>query len=184
MKKLVSYFMQGLLIVVPVGLTFLVLGGALVAVDRWTRETVLPGGGFPGVGFLAMIFLITLVGFLGSDFFTRRMVQRFDRVLERLPVVKMLYGALKDLMNAFVGKERRFDRPVVVNLQGNVRALGFMTRDSLEHLGLPDDVAVYFPQSYNFAGQVLIVPRASVMPLVAQSADVMTFIVSGGISGR
>ena len=96
---------------------------------------------------LAMLTLITLVGFLGSHFFTRRLVQAFGRLLERVPVVKMLYGALKDLLSAFVGPERRFDRPVTVTLSpgGGLRALGFITRDSLAHLGLAERRGGVFP---------------------------------------
>jgi uncharacterized membrane protein len=184
MKRLVSYFLQGLIILVPVGLTFWVLGGAFLAIDKWTGEQLrLP---IPGAGFLATIALITLVGFLGSHFFTRRLIAAFESLLERLPVVKMLHGALKDLLNAFVGPERRFDRPVLVDLQpgGAVRALGFITRDSLANYGLPDSVAVYFPQAYNFAGQLVVVPRTAVTPLAAPSAEIMTFVVSGGVSGE
>jgi uncharacterized membrane protein len=188
MKRIMGYFLQGLIILVPVALTFWLLGGVFVTIDLGVRRLAgrwLPGAALPGVGLLAMLALITLVGFLGSHFFTRRLVQAFGRLMERVPVVKMLYGALKDLLSAFVGAERRFDRPVTVALSpgSGLRALGFVTRDSLAHFGLSDDVAVYFPQSYNFAGQVLVVPRNAVTPLQAPSADVMTFIVSGGISG-
>jgi uncharacterized membrane protein len=189
MKRIAGYFLQGLIIVVPVALTFWLLGGVFLTIDETVRQLLgrwLPGAALPGVGMLAMLTLITLVGFLGSHFFTRRLVQAFGALLERVPVVKMLYGALKDLLSAFVGPERRFDRPVTVTLSpgGGLRALGFITRDTLAQWGLAEDVAVYFPQSYNFAGQVLVVPRTAVTALDAPSADVMTFIVSGGISGN
>jgi uncharacterized membrane protein len=189
MKRIISTFVQGLIIVVPVALTFWLLGGVFVAVDQAMRRllgTLLPGKLLPGLGVVAMLGLILAIGFLSTHFFTRPLIRAFGRLMERVPVVKMLYGALKDLLNAFVGPERRFDRPVLVALPaaGGLRALGFVTRDSLAHLGLADDVAVYFPQSYNFAGQVLIVPRAALTPVQAPSADVMTFIVSGGVSGK
>jgi uncharacterized membrane protein len=185
MKRLVAFFVQGLIFLLPVALTFWLLGGAFLAIDSWAREQLrlpLPRG----MGFLLAIALITLVGFMASHFVTRRILDAFERVLERLPVVKMLHGALKDLLSAFVGPERRFDRPVLVDLQpgGAVRALGFVTRDSLPQYGLPESVAVYFPQAYNFAGQLVVVPRAAITPIDAPSADVMTFIVSGGVSGK
>jgi uncharacterized membrane protein len=189
MKRIIFYFVQGLIIVVPVALTFWLLGGLFVAVDQAVRRLLgklLPGQLLPGLGVLAMLALILAVGFLGSHFFTRPLIRAFGRLLERVPVVKMLYGALKDLLSAFVGPEKRFDRPVLVTLPaaGGLRALGFVTRDSLVHLGLADDVAVYFPQSYNFAGQVLIVPKSAITPVEAPSAEVMTFVVSGGVSGK
>ena len=153
-----------------------------MAADSWTRVL---GIKWPGVGLLLTFLVVTLVGFMGSHFFTRQFVQAFGRLLERLPVVKMVYGAVKDMMNAFVGPERRFDRPVLVELSAGsgIRALGFITRESLAHLGLAEDMAVYFPQAYNFAGQVLVVRRSAVTPLEAPPSQVMTFIVSGGISG-
>src|SRR5690606_39268366 len=88
----------------------------------------------------------------------------------------------RDLLNAFVGEKRRFDSPVLVSLtpDGSVRTFGFITQQSLERLGLPDEVAVYFPQSYNFAGQLVVVPTSRVTRLPAASSDVLAFVVSGG----
>ena len=122
MKRIAGYFLQGLIIVVPVALTFWLLGGVFLTIDEGVRQLTgrwLPGAALPGVGMLAMLTLITLVGFLGSHFFTRRLVQAFGALLERVPVVKMLYGALKDLLSAFVGPERRFDRPVARSEDGS-----------------------------------------------------------------
>jgi uncharacterized membrane protein len=187
-KRIVSYFVSGLIIVVPVAFTIWLLGYLIVTIGGWTRKLFQSPGESPpffGLGLLLLAVFVTLVGFMGSHFFTRQFVQAFGRLLERLPVVKMVYGAVKDMMNAFVGPERRFDRPVLVELQPGtgVRALGFITRESLAHLGLAEDLAVYFPQAYNFAGQVLIVRRSAVTTVEAPPAQVMTFIVSGGVSG-
>lgn len=184
MRRIVSYFLHGLIILVPVGLTYWVLASSFTTIDSWTRQQLrIP---IPGAGFLANIALVTAVGFLGSHFFTQRLLLVFQRLLDRVPVVKILHGALKDLMTAFVGPERRFDRPVLVDLHpgGAVRAMGFVTRDALPQYDLPESVAVYFPQAYNFAGQVVIVPRTAVTPINVPSADVMTFVVSGGVSGK
>jgi uncharacterized membrane protein len=187
MKRFVRYFVQGLVILVPIAFTFWLLASVFVTIDDWTGrqlDRLWQGAGFAGAGFFTMLLLITGTGFLGSHFFTRRLVQGFERLLDRLPLVKMLHGSVRDLMSAVVGPQRRFDRPVTVALPEGARALGFVTRESMTDYGLPDHVAVYFPQAYNFAGQVLLVPRSSVQPLEAPSAEIMTFIVSGGISGR
>jgi uncharacterized membrane protein len=84
-----------------------------------------------------------------------------------------------------MGEKRRFDQPVLVSLSpgGHAEAVGFVTRTDLEFLGLLDYVAVYFPQSYNFAGNLLVFPKGQVHPLEAESTEVMAFIVSGGVSG-
>jgi uncharacterized membrane protein len=104
--------------------------------------------------------------------------------MDRLPFVRLLYSSTRDLLNAFVGEKRRFDKPVLVTPYpgGVARALGFVTQESLSTLGLADHVTVYLPQSYNFAGSLLIFPAGAVVPLDADSADVMAFIVSGGVT--
>ena len=107
----------------------------------------------------------------------------FPASLVLLPLLKLLYTSIRDLINAFVGDKKRFDRPVAVAFTESARALGFVTRETLHGLHLPGHVAVYFPQSYNFAGNLLIVPKELVEPLDVHPTDMMAFIVSGGVSG-
>jgi uncharacterized membrane protein len=138
-----------------------------------------------GAGFLLTLALITLIGFLASNLVTKRLFDYLEKLFSRLPLVKLLYGSIKDLIGAFVGDKKSFDRPVLVEITpgSGTRVLGFITRDSLEFLGLPGHVAVYFPQSYNFAGNLLIFPAEQVHPLDIDSSEVMAFLVSGGVSG-
>ena len=108
-----------------------------------------------------------------------------DGLFIKLPVVKMLYSAIKDLIEAFAGEKKSFDRPAIVELTaGGPKAVGFITREGLEFLSLSDHVAVYFPKSYNFAGSVLIFPSDRVTPLDVDSSEAMALVVSGGVSGR
>ncbi|MDQ3950201.1 MAG: DUF502 domain-containing protein, partial [Gemmatimonadota bacterium] len=108
-----------------------------------------------------------------------------EAILARLPFVRLLYGSTRDLLNAFVGERRRFDTPVLVTLSpdSRLKALGFVTQESLERYGLDGHVAVYLPQSYNFAGNLVVVPASQVEGIRAGGADVMAFIVSGGVTG-
>lgn len=179
MSRIVDWFLHGLVFVIPIALTVWLFFAVFSALD-----SVL-GLPIPGVGLLAMLVFITGIGFLTSNYVTRRFLTAFERGLDRLPFAKLLHGSMKDLMSAFVGEKKRFDKPVIVDLAagGGVKTLGFVTRDSMEVYGMSDAVAVYFPQSYNFAGQVVIVPRSAVHPVSADSADVMAFIVSGGVAG-
>ena len=142
------------------------------------------GLSIPGLGLAITLVSITLVGFVGSTFLWRTLEGWLDDLLERLPFVRLLYSSTKDLLNAFVGEKRRFDTPVLVALSedGAVRTFGFITQASLATLGLPNDVAVYFPQSYNFAGQLVVVPSSRVTRLEAESSEVLAFIVSGGVT--
>lgn len=178
MKRVVSYFFRGLVLTVPLAVTIAVTWWILTAIDGWLRISI------PGVGFVITIVAITLVGFLGSTFLWNQAMEALEAALERLPFVRLLYNSTKDLLNAFVGEKRRFDAPVLVTLSadGAVRSFGFITQQSLEALGLKKDVAVYFPQSYNFAGQLVVVPTDRVQRLDAVSSDVLAFIVSGGVT--
>ncbi len=179
MNDLARNFFEGLLILVPVVMTLYVAWLVLQTVDGWLNIPI------PGVGFLVTVGLITLTGRYASTVFVQKVLDRMEAVLIRAPFVKLVYTSLKDLIAAFMGEKRRFDQPVLVSIAPNSQgeAVGFVTRTDLEFLGLLDHVAVYFPQSYNFAGHLLVFPREQVRPLEAESADVMAFIVSGGVSG-
>ncbi len=179
MRRLANWFFQGLIVTAPIFLTLYICWIVFRRIDSWLGLRI------PGAGFLVTIALITAVGFLASNLLTRSVVGALDTVMKRLPFVRLLYSSTRDLLNAFVGEQRRFDRPVLVTLAPGtaVRALGFVTQESLVRFGLDRDVAVYVPQSYNFAGNLLIVPREQIAPIPAESADVMAFIVSGGVTG-
>jgi uncharacterized membrane protein len=185
MKRVVRWFLQGLIYFVPIALTVFVLVASFRAIDSGLRSLV--GSEVPGVGILILVVVVTLLGFLLSNFLSRRILGLFERVLDRLPLVKLLHTSVKDLMGAFVGDQRRFDQPVAIEILpgSDVHAFGFVTRDSLADLGLGEElVAVYLPQSYNFAGQLLAVPRARVKKIEHDSAEMMAFVVSGGVSGK
>jgi uncharacterized membrane protein len=179
MRKLVNYFLRGLVLVVPLAITLYVCWVVFVRIDGWL------GFSIPGLGFVVTVAVITLIGFLGSNLITRGLVAVVDQTLGRLPFVRLLYTSTKDLLNAFVGEKRRFDKPVLVRIShaSDARIVGFVTQDSLERLGLPGYASVYFPQSYNFAGNLVAFPSSQLEPLNAASADVMAFIVSGGVTG-
>jgi uncharacterized membrane protein len=178
-KQLARYFLRGCLVLTPLALTIYIVFLILRTVDQ-----VLPIG-IPGVGILVTVLLIMLAGFLTTNVVGKSVLDVADRAFTRLPLVKLIYTSIKDLIGAFVGDRRSFRHAVTVALvpDGTIRALGFVTRDSLDVLGLADHVAVYFPQSYNFAGNLLLVARDRVQVVDTSSSEVMTFIVSGGISG-
>ena len=178
MKRLVRYFLKGLLFLVPLVATIYFIYFVFIKIDSILRFDI------PGLGFVAIILTITLVGMIASNFLTRRLVGWVDKIFTRLPLVKMIYSSIKDLINAFVGDKKSFNKPVLVTLVpgGNIQVIGFVTRGSLDNLGLSEHVAVYLPQSYNFAGNLVVVPKGQVSPVSADSGDVMAFIVSGGIT--
>jgi uncharacterized membrane protein len=178
MRALINYFLRGLIVVAPLAVTGYVCWRLFVGIDG------LLGLDVPGAGFVVTLAGIVLVGFVASTFVARGLFGLLEGVLTRLPFVRLLYGSTKDLLNAFVGEQRRFDQPVVVTIypESEGQAIGFVTQRALEHLGLGGRVAVYFPFSYSVAGHVLLFPAERVEPLAADSADVMAFLVSGGVT--
>ena len=178
MKRIVGYFLNGLIFTAPAALTIYVVWAIFTTVDGWLRIPI------PGVGFLLTLCVITLVGFLGSNFLARRLLEWMEDLMEHLPGVRLLYSGIKDVTGAFVGEKKRFQQPVVVTIDpvAGSKAIGFLTQDSLDELGMADHVTVYLPFSYSFAGQLLVFPRDRVTPLAAPSAKVMTFVVSGGVA--
>ena len=178
MRALINYFLRGLVVVAPLAFTGYVCWELFVTIDSWLGLPI------PGAGFAATLLFFVTVGFLASTFLARGFFTVIEGALVRLPFVRLLYTSTKDLLNAFVGEQRRFDRPVQVLVypDSGGRALGFVTQSALEHLGLGSQVAVYFPFSYSVAGHVLIFPAERVEPLDAESADVMAFLVSGGVT--
>ena len=179
MKRLLNYFLKGLLVFVPVALTVFAVVFIFTKLDSLLKLPI------PGMGLIITILAITLIGFLASNFIGNKFFELLDGLFIKLPVVKMLYSAIKDLIAAFAGEKKSFDKPAIVELTpGGAKALGFITRESLDFLSLSDHVAVYFPQSYNFAGSVLIFATERVTPIYIDSSEAMAFVVSGGVSGK
>jgi len=178
-KKLSGYFVRGLLFFIPAVVTLYLFYIAFVKLDRMLGLPI------PGMGLVATLAFITLLGFLASNFITRRLLVMVDWLFEHIPLVKVLYSSIKDITNALVGEKKTFDHPVLVSLtpDGSVRVVGFVTKESLEEWGLRDEVAVYLPQSYNFAGNLVVVPKERVSPIEAEGSEVLTFVLSGGVAG-
>ncbi len=177
-RRLLTYFLRGLVFLTPVGITAYICVVVFNTIDGWLGLSI------PGAGFAISLGLITLFGFLASSFITRSLISALDDLLERLPFVRLLYSSTRDLVNAFVGEKRRFDKPVIVELfpGGNARALGFVTQDALGQRGMDGYVSVYMPHSYNFSGQMYLFPVSAVSGVDANSSDMMAFIVSGGVT--
>lgn len=187
MKKLVNYFLQGLLYIAPLGLTAYIIYGVFVFMDGILQELVFKYFDIkiPGLGVLSLIVFLIIIGFLGRTFIADPIKRIFANLIDRVPLLKFIYSSLKDVFSAFVGKEKKFNKPVLVrvNLNSDLKKLGFITEENLKVLNQKDKVAVYFPHSYNFSGELFIVPKANITPLNINASDVMKFIVSAGVTG-
>ncbi len=179
MQRIFANFLKGLLVLVPMVGTIYVIFFIFTKIDGLLDLPV------RGMGFLLTIVFIILIGALASNIFFRELFGYLESLVTRLPLVKLLYFSIKDLIGAFVGETKSFNRPVIVELmpENGIKAMGFITSENMDLPGTEGYVAVYLPQSYNFAANLILVPKARITPLPAvDSARFMAFIVSGGVS--
>jgi uncharacterized membrane protein len=173
-----KYLFRGLLFSAPIGVTIYVL----IATFRWL-DNLLPLDDYPGAGLAIIVVTLTITGYVGSSFIVKPFFQSIEKLITKLPLVRIIYSSLKDLISAFVGDKKKFNQPVLVllNKDASLYKLGFITQTSLDDLGIAGKVAVYLPHSYNFSGDLYIVPRENVSMIDASSTAIMKFIVSGGV---
>lgn len=186
MKRLINYFLQGLLYIAPFGITAYIIYVIFNFTNNLLRDLLekFLKIDIPGLGIVVVFFLLVLAGIIGRSIISRPFKILFNRLIEKIPLLKLIYSALNDLLSAFVGKEKKFNKPVIVlvNPISNLEKLGFLTEEDLSKINEKDKVAVYFPHSYNFSGELFIVPKTQVRIIDVDPAVAMKFIVSGGIS--
>ena len=186
MKKLGSYFLQGVLLVAPVAIVIYILYTVFVTVDGWLVNNLKPiiGLHIPGLGIVILVVSLTLLGIIGETALIQPIKSLGSKLLKRIPLLNLLYSSLKDLFSAFVGNEKKFNVPVKVhfNQENNLWKLGFITKESLSEFELEGLTAVYFPHSYNFSGELYLVPSERVEKLTVSPAEVMKFVVSAGVT--
>lgn len=189
-RALLNYLIKGLLIVVPIALSVFIVFWAVTTVDSWLNINNILGvnpitganRNIPGLGLGLVITIILLAGIFVTNFVTEPMYNWFQRILNKLPLLNFIFSSIKDLTEAFVGDEKKFNNPVLVEVEGGMKRIGFLTQNDLSKLDLPDDVIVYFPFSYSFAGQVYVVSKDKIKPLNMSAAEAMKLVVSGGVS--
>ena len=200
-KKILSsvaqLFFQGVVVLAPIGVTIWVVVSLFNWVDNFLPNLlnfIFPlqfaevNGQIPkvtGLGFVVAITLVLLVGWLSSLFFVERLMSIFDKLLEKTPGVKIIYSSVKDFLEAFAGNKKKFDQPVLVNVDAtDVWRIGFITQKNTEHFGLKDFVTVYVPHSYAISGITYIVSadRIKKMPKGVNASEAMKYVVSGGVT--
>ena len=178
LSALFGYFMRGLLLVVPFALTVYIISLALNLIDGLIRIKI------PGLGIVILLTSITFFGYLGSTLLVRSAFDLTENFIVRLPFISSIYTSFKELTSALVGNKKKFAKPVlvIINKESRLQKLGFVTQNSLKAINLPGSIAVYVPHSYNFSGDLFILPKEDVTPLDVSSAEIMKFIVSGGVT--
>ena len=185
MKQLIKYFLQGLLYITPIGVTVYVLYFILIKLNNFSEQ--LFSLFIPGLGLVILLTLIILIGYLGTKLISQPITNWFNRQMNKAPLIKIIYFSVKDLLSAFVGKEKKFKNPVLVrvNKSSNLEKIGFITQTDLSNIGISEKkVTVYFPHSYAFSGELFVVPIEDITPLDVNSSEIIKFIISGGISNK
>jgi uncharacterized membrane protein len=189
-KKLLQYFLQGLLILAPITITAYAIFWVVTSIDNllpiFTYKDLQGNVKVQnyGIGFLIIILALIVIGYFSSFFITGRVVSFVDKLLERTPGIKYIYSTTRDFFEAFAGDKKKFTKNVLANVDDNdVWRFGFITRDDMEEFGLKDYVTVYIPMAYSVAGNVYVIPKERIKPITnISAAQTMKFAVSGGIT--
>ncbi len=190
-KRLLQYFLQGLLVLAPIVVTGYAIFWIVTSIDDLLpifttidEEGKVKVRNF-GLGFVIIIIAICVVGYLSTFFIQSRLFNLFDHWLEKAPGIKFIYTTVKDFFEAFAGEKKKFNKPVLANVDDNdVWRIGFLTREDMDDFGLKDYVAVYLPMSYSISGNVYLIPHNRIKSLegYVTGSEAMKFAISGGVT--
>ncbi|MCD6067794.1 MAG: rane protein [Bacteroidetes bacterium] len=183
--KLFRFFTQGLLVLVPIGITLIILLKLYSFLNGMLLRFNLPADNIfvVVISMLAVVAIIIVIGIFASSFIFKGVFAFLEKIIEHTPGIKHVYSPVKDFMQAFVGNKKKFNRPVLVltNPAAGIEELGFITNEDLSDFGVTGKVAVYMPHSYAFSGRVVFVPKENIRKVEAKAGDTMKFIVTGGV---
>ncbi|HWK58998.1 MAG TPA: DUF502 domain-containing protein [Parapedobacter sp.] len=186
-----NYLIKGTLVVLPLAGALFLIVWIVASIDSalnlsswfWEDESGRPLY-VPGLGILTVIVGLVIVGMIFTNVVTAPIYNWFNDLINRIPLFNTLYSSIKDFTEAFVGDAKKFNEPVLVEVnETGLKKVGFLTQRDLGKIGLEGEVVVYFPYSYSFAGQVVIAKAERVTPLAMSATDAMKLVVSGGVSG-
>lgn len=188
-RKVASYFLQGLLFITPIAVTVFVVVWFVNLLDDLffpLVEGFLPWH-IPGLGLIMAFVWLALLGYIIANLISRSAISWFDQLMQKAPLVKVIYFAVKDMINVFVEKSDKLGKPVKVLVQNDPvqYRFGFVTRSDMSEFGFDEKmISVYLPFSYGIMGNQLVVQKSDVEFLDISSADMMKFIVSGGVAQK
>jgi len=190
-KSIGTTLITGLITVLPIMLTLYllywlaitseqVMGGML----QWVLPSIFY---FPGLGTIAGLILVFLVGVLMKAVLIRQLFGFGEEILYRLPIIKSIYRAIRDLLDFFSPKKESFGRVVIVTVNG-MEMIGFITQENPERLPeslrRSDSVLVYIPMSYMIGGFTLLIPQQDIKPCQMNMDEAMRFVLTAGIAGK
>lgn len=186
MKRFLNYFVQGLLLFIPLIITGVILVklfdffAGLFSFVGFSEYPILN----TLLGLAGTLGFVLVLGILASSYIFKQVFSFLEEKLEHVPFIRHIYSPIKDFTNAFVGNKKKFNKPVLVltNPDANIHEMGFITKEDLHDFQIKEKVAVYLPMSYSLSGRLIIVPRSNIKPLDVDASDAMKFIVSGGVT--
>jgi len=191
MKSIGRIFLTGILTILPILATIYLVVWLFTAVERFLGKQLLflmPDEYYrAGMGLCAALVLIFLIGLLMRAWLFRQLIKLGESLLLKIPLIKVVYRALKDLFGLFSDDKNSESLQVVsVQLPGtDMRLLGFLTRsdfsDMPKGVGNEDDVAVYLPMSYQVGGYMVMIPRNRVTPVPMSREEAMRFVLTAGL---
>ncbi|MGP8216472.1 MAG: DUF502 domain-containing protein [Bacteroidia bacterium] len=186
-KNFVGHLIQGLLVIAPTAITIFVvykiidfIGSSLGFIHLMVHPLI-----DPFIILFAIVIIVYIVGRISSSFLFTPMYDRFEKDIEKVPLIRLIYSSVKDITSAFVGSKKKFNKPVLVTLDkiNGIKQIGFITQDDLTNMAIDKEfTAVYMPFSYGLSGKLLVVPKENIVPLDVTSAEAMKFVVSGGVT--
>jgi uncharacterized membrane protein len=186
MNKVLKYLLQGLVVFIPLSITVIIIVKLFQFFEGLFSFVGLTGIAFFDtiISFIFLLTLITIIGLLASSFVFQKLFAFVEKKMEEAPLIRHVYSPIKDFMNAFMGNNKRFTKPVLVltNPLANIQEIGFITQNDLKEWGIKDKYAVYLPYSYSFSGKLIIVPKEQITFLDIEGSDAMKFIISGGVT--
>ena len=175
----ISYFLRGLLVVLPVAITVGILSWILKGIGSYLYLDQL------SIGVILLYAVITLAAITVIGFFTKGVIAQqimgfLEGIIEKAPGLNFIFGTTKDMTEAFMGEKKKFTKPVVVEISEGVYKIGFLTQEDMSTVGLHHCCAVYLPYSYTLSGETTVVDKSRVRRIDKESGDVTKFVLSGG----
>ncbi|EIJ78555.1 hypothetical protein PB1_13394 [Bacillus methanolicus PB1] len=190
MKSIFRNFINGILTIVPIILVIYVVFKTFLFLDSLLGNVLKPylkEDYIPGIGLLATLVLITVLGWLSTKFLTGTIIKLIDRLLEKIPIVKTIYSVIKDTIHSFLGEKKSFSKVALITVPGTeMKSIGFITAENLESFydPLKDYTAVYIPQTFQVAGFTFLIPKEEIEIIDVKPEDAMKFILSGGMTSK
>ncbi|MFZ3173120.1 MAG: DUF502 domain-containing protein [Carboxydocellales bacterium] len=194
MRQLIKYFFTGIVSLTPILLTITIFSWLFRVGDdllgNYYRSLL--GIDIPGLGLISIIIIVIAVGYFTTWYVGKALWNAIDQLFNRLPLIKSIYSILKETVGTLFGERKSFGQPVALRIPGsNLRVMGFITNADLTSLGFPDHVAVYVPQSLQWAGITFIISKQDLefgeggsSQLDLPTEEAMKFILSAGVATK